>query len=421
MAKVLVISNTCFSRTESNGRTLGNFFLGWPQDCLAQFFLTGTPDGYYCSRYFQVSDRQALNALLGRGNIGGEVCAVDCGNVPPAANSGRKTARNALTMLGRNAIWKSGAWRKCGFWQWVDSFRPDIVLLQAGDCAFMFDLAVETARCQNARLVIYNSEGYYYKDFDYLQGSGLAHWVYPIFQRQMKKSLEKAYDAASCVIYVCDELAEQYARDFSVRGETIFTGSDIRFEKKVEKNDVFSTVYCGNLGLKRHESLIEIAQTLQGISPELFVDVYGAAPDDAVADALNLCPGIRYHGTVPYEKVRELLRDSDLILYVESFDPFYQEDIKFGFSTKIADSLSSGNCFLLYAPEHFACFQYLKKNQAAYTASNRQELEEILRVLVDNPSAAGKYRQAALALAEKNHNVEKNNRRFQTLLRELAD
>ena len=167
MAKVLVISNTCFSRTESNGRTLGNFFLGWPQDSLAQFFLTGTPDGYYCSRYFQVSDRQALNALLGRGNIGGEVCAVDCGNVPPAANSGRKTARNALTMLCRNAIWKSGAWRKCGFWQWVDSFRPDIVLLQAGDCAFMFNLAVETARCQNARLVIYSSEGYYYKDFDY--------------------------------------------------------------------------------------------------------------------------------------------------------------------------------------------------------------------------------------------------------------
>lgn len=420
MAKVLVVSNTCFSRTESNGRTLGNFFLGWPRDCLAQFFLTGTPDNYYCSRYFQVSDRQALNALLGRGNIGGEVSAVDCNNTPPTTNSGKKNARNALTMLGRNAIWKSGAWQKSGYWQWVDSFQPDIVLLQAGDCAFMFDLAVETARCQNARLVIYNSEGYYYKDFDYFRGRGLAHWVYPIFQKQMKKSLEKAYDAASCVIYVCDELRERYAQDFSVRAETIFTGSDIRFEEKAKTNDIFTTVYCGNLGLKRHESLIEIAQALQAISSELFVDVYGAAPDAGVADALNHCPGIRYHGPVPYGKVRQLLRDSDLILYVESFDPFYQEDIKFGFSTKIADSLSSGNCLLLYAPEHFACYQYLKKNQAAYTASNRQELEEILRTLVEKPSAAGKYRQAALALAGKNHNVEKNNRRFQTLLRELA-
>lgn len=419
--KVLVISNECFSKASSNGRTLGNFFVGWPKECLAQFYLTGKPDSYYCDRYFQVSDRQALNAMIGRGNRGGEIVPIDKEPDPvQSLKGGKKTARNALTMLGRNAIWSSGAWQKSGYWNWVDEFKPDIVMLQAGDCAFMYDLAVKTAKQQDAKLVIYNSEGYYYKDFDYFRGRGIAHAVYPVFFRQLRKALEEAYTLASCVIYICDELREQYAQDFSGRAVTIFTGSEIRYEEKEKKNDIFTTVYCGNLGLKRHESLIEIAEVLQSISEDLFIDVYGKAPSNEIAKALNSCKGIRFHGLVPYEKVKQLLRDSDLILYVESFDAFYQEDIKFGFSTKIADSLSSGNCFLLYAPEHFACYQYLKKNEAAYTASSCKELAKIMGELVSNPEARLKYQVAALKLAEENHRVEENNQAFQKLLMELG-
>lgn len=419
--KVLVISNECFSKTSSNGRTLGNFFLGWPKEQLAQFFLIGKPDAYYCDQYFQISDRQALNALLHRDSVGGEVLLTDDEAEIISAQKRKKSVRNALTMLGRNAIWKTKVWQKNGFWNWIDTFAPDIVLLQAGDCAFMYDLAVETAKHTNAKLAIYNSEGYYYKDFDYFRGTGLAHTVYPLFKRQLKKSLEKAYAMAGCVFYICDELKEAYAKDFSGYAETIFTGSEIRYAEKAKKNDNFTTVYLGNLGLKRHESLMDIAQTLQGISKNLYVDVYGKATSEEVANALNTCCGIRYHGMVPYEKVKEILRDSDLLLHVESFDAFYQEDIKFGFSTKIADSLSSGNCFLLYAPEHFACFQYLKKNRAAYVVSSKQELESVLRNLVNNPAARELYRENALALAAKNHRVKKNNAKFQGVLRELVD
>ena len=417
---VLVLSNECFSKTSSNGRTLGNFFLGWPKEHLAQFFLAGTPDGDYCTRYFQVSDRQALNALLGRGGTGGAV-SPGPGAPPCPAAGGKKISRTALTMLGRNAVWNSGAWRKSGFWDWVDAFGPEIVLLQAGDFAFMCDLAVEAAKRTGARLVIYNSENYYYKDFDYFRGTGLAHSAYPLFQRQFRRALEGAYAAADCVVYICDELREQYARDFSVRAETVFTGSEVRYAERARENGVFTTVYCGNLGLKRHESLIDVAGALQNISEDLYVDVYGIAPDGEVAGALNACRGIRYHGPVSYERVKELLRDSDLLLYVESFDAFYQEDVKFGFSTKIADSLSSGNCFLLYAPEHFACYQYLRRNQAAYTVSGRQELEAVLRELVAHPAERKRYQAAALALAEKNHRAEKNSRKFQSILRGLTD
>lgn len=418
--RVLVISNECFSKTSSNGRTLGNFLVGWPKECLAQFYLTGTPDGYYCGRYFQVSDKQALNALMGKNDVGG-VIHVDIQEhaVSPNKNAVKKTARNALTMLCRELIWSTNRWNESGYWKWIDDYKPEVVLLQAGDCGFMFRIALKTTKRYNAKLVIYNSEGYYYKDFDYFRGKGLAHFFYPVFRKQLRSALEAAYSYSDCVIYICDELKERYAQDFKGRAETVFTGSEITYQEKSIRNDVFTTVYCGNLGLKRHESLIEIANALQGISPEFYVDVYGKANDD-VKEAFGTCKGIRYHGMVPYERVKEILRDSDLLLYVESFDPFYQEDIKFGFSTKIADSLSSGNCFLLYAPEHFACYQYLSRNQAAYTASTSKELKEILCELCSNPQAREKYRETALEMAARNHNIELNNSKFQKILRETV-
>lgn len=418
--KVLVISNECFSSMSSNGRTLGNFFAGWPKENLAQFFLNGKPDTHYCDNFFRVSDRQALNAVLGRNDRGGKIKieSIKLDSTMVSVVKKKKT-RNALTMLIRNAVWKIGAWENSGYWKWVQEVQPDIVLLQAGDCAFMYNLAVRTAERVNANLVIYNSEGYYYKNFDYFCGRGIAHALYPIFRRQLMKALEKAYNIASCAIYICDELKEQYAENFTIRSEVVYTGSEITYEPKTVKNSSFRTVYCGNLGLKRHESLIEIADVLQSISKNLYVDVYGKAPDNQVLEALNSCKGIRYHGLVPYEQVKYILRESDLLLYVESFDSFYQEDIKFGFSTKIADSLACGNSFLLYAPEHFACYQYLKKNKAAFTASNRLQLELVLKSIIDNPEERSKYRKAALALAEKNHNVEKNKKKFQKILQEL--
>jgi len=420
--RVLVISNECFSKNSSNGRTLGNFFIGWPKDKLAQFYLTGTPDFDYCSRFFQVSDRHALNAILRKGSIGGEkTVGMTLQEQSVSAQSiGKRQKRDAMTMLGRNAIWKTGAWCRSGYWNWVEKYQPEIILLQAGDCAFMYDIAVETAKRENAKLIIYNSEGYYYKKFDYFRGTGLSHLMYPVFRKQLCKSLDKAYAIANCVIYICDELKQAYAKDFSSRAETVFTGSDVQYEEKIVRNEVFTTVYCGNLGLKRYESLIDIAEELQKIDGSLFVDVYGKANKEVEA-ALRNCKGIRYHGLVPYEEVKRMLRDSDLLLYVESFDEFYQEDIKFGFSTKIADCLASGNCFLLYSPEHFACHQYLKNNQAAFTASNRHELAEVLNQLVHVPEERTKYREKALELAERNHRTATNNEKFQKILRESVE
>jgi spore maturation protein CgeB len=122
---------------------------------------------------------------------------------------------------------------------------------------------------------------------------------------------------------------------------------------------------------------------------------------------------------VPYDQVKEILYCSDLLLHVESFDEFYQEDLKFAFSTKIADSLSSGTCFLLYAPEKLACSKYLIANEVAYVVSDCKKLKSVLELLVGSEKARKRYLSRAIELAEQNHRCEKNIQKFQNILRKL--
>lgn len=418
--KVLVISNECFSKSSSNGRTLGNFFLGWPKDRLAQFFISsGKPDFDYCKNYFQVTDGQALSALkTGRCN-GGRI-----GEPPQTLNSvtctTKKRKRNALTMLARNFVWESGRWKKCGFKQWVKEFNPDIILLQAGDFAFMYRLAVRLAEKCQAKLIIYNSEGYYFKDFDYFRSSGIAKMVYPMFWWDLKRALKRAYGKTTHIFYACDELKREYDEVFSVPSETLYTASEIKAKADgIEPTDSFITSYCGNLGIERHKGLIAVAEELQKISPEFYVDVYGKIPNEKVQEDFDACKGIRYHGLVSYGEVKRIIDTSDLLLHIESFDDFYKEDLKFAFSTKIADLLSSGNSFLLYGPEQLACSKYLRENDAAFVVSDSEKLGITLREIIAKPEIRKRHRKNALMLAEKNHRGGKNVAHFQSVLKNI--
>ena len=284
----------------------------------------------------------------------------------------------------------------------------------------MLRLARTLAERYDVPLVVYNSESYYFKKFDYLRGKGLAHWCYPIFRWHLRTQTRKTLRRAAKSIYICEPLQREYDREFCLPSETVYTATDMRRREATPENPVFRAAYLGNLGVGRHEVLVEVANTLREISPELCLDVYGGIPSEEVRQALERCPGIRYQGFVSYGEVLRVMAESDLLVHGESFDPFYKEDLKFAFSTKLADSLASGTCFLLYAPEEIACARYLRENDAAWVVSDREALETVLRRLVEEPESREKYLTNAAVLVEKNHNAEKNAARFQEILKEAA-
>ena len=421
LPKILIISNECLSETSSNGRTLGNFFIGWDTKNLAQFFIqNGTPDFKYCDNFFKVTDRDALKSLFLK-KLGGKVKQEIKENkeVSNQVVSSRNIKKTPLTMLIRNFIWKIGLWKKNGFYDWIKEFNPEVVLLQSGDSPFMYDLAYDVSKKFNAKLVIYNSEGYYFKDFDYFRSTGLAHLFYPIFFKVLKSSLERAYKQSSYVFYLCDELKREYNKVFNEKSGVFYTSSEMLPIIKEKKNKEFIISYCGNLGINRHRSLIEIADVVQEIKSNIFINVYGKAPNEQVKKELEECKGIKYYGMVSYGEVQEIMYGSDLLLHIESFDEFYKEDLKFAFSTKIADSLSCGKSFLLYAPENLACTKYIIENKVAHVATSKDELHDVLFRIINDDGFRKKYIANALAISEKNHRQKNNCLRFQKILKEI--
>ena len=411
---MLIISNECLSTVTSNGRTLRNFLDGWPREKIAQFCIRGNaPDYSACDNYYYVSDRDALNAFLKGKRASGQMPRTTGGAAPAAGGAG---GRNALTMLLRDLVWNSMRWAGKPFRRWLDGYAPELVLLQAGDCGFMYRLAESISKRYNAPLVIYNSEGYYFKRYDYFKAKGLAHWCYPVFRGLFCRQFRRTMNRAAFAIYICHKLQRDYDREFDIASAVVYTATALEPGRSETHGTGFTVSYLGNLGVGRHEPLTDIARTLQSISEDLRLDVYGRIPNETVRSAFEACPGIRCKGFVSYDEVGRVIRESDLIVHGENFSDFYREDLKYAFSTKFADSLAASKCFLLYAPKNMACTEYLLDNDAAWVATDRQELADILRRLYTQPEIRDRYRDNAAGLVRQNHCMETNVQTFRNIL-----
>ena len=420
--RLLIISNSCLSNNTSNGRTLRNFLLGWDTNKIAQFYIQNEePDFTVCHKYYRVTDGQALKAFLKGAKAGGTVeASLEEKSVTVNSISAKKRSRNPLSMLLRELVWITGRWKSNDFEKWLNDYSPEVVLLQAGDSPFMLKLASDISKKWNIPLVIYNSEVYYFKKFDYFCSKGIPHLLYPVFHSYYKYIFKKTIRRAEGSVYNCEMIKEKYDEEFNLPSEVIYTATEAEYINQKAKDDKFVVSYLGNLGVGRHEGLAEIGNALQKISADYHLDVYGKIPNDAVKAAFENCKGISYKGFISYEQVLEVMSDSDLLVHVENFSDFYRKDLQYAFSTKIADSLAMGVGFLLYAPPEVACSKYLKDNKAAFVVSDKDELFKTLKTLTENPEECRRYSQTARNLAEKNHNFVENANKFQDVLRTVV-
>lgn len=416
--RVLIISNQPLDKSTSNGRTLLNFLGNENCKNMAQFFLRkGRPEFDVCENYFFASDSAVLKAVLKGKSAGGvfEKSQLKEKYVQ-GGRSIKRVSRTPFTMLTRNFLWSRKCWRK-DFYQWVDKFNPECVLLQAGDAPFLYNIAVEIAEKYKAPLVIYNSEDYYFKDYNYFKNSGITGIFYPFFRKMLKKAVKKALEIASVSIYISEDLKETYDKEFNKNSVAIYTATEVEPNITEKKNPIFS--YLGNLGLDRHLGLIKIAEALQRINPQFKLDVYGALDNEAIIKMFEDCSALDYHGLVSYERVKEVIAGSLLVFHTESTDPFYVRDICHGFTTKIADSLASGTCFCIFAPETLSCTKYIIENKCGCVITDHTQLEEKLSEIITDKKLRQEYINNALNLVDKNHNLQKNQTRFEEIINNL--
>ncbi len=418
--KILVISHNCFSESTANGRTLSSFFRQWENSRVAQIFVNQEePNSSVCNSFFRITDKDILSSLFTFKKAGSDLGNFDFIDKSLFKNKGKTFVSKlkiiqrkfpSLLYIFRDILWSTGKWRNEKVYDWIDDFQPDLILLHPGDYSFLYKLTRVILNRKKIPLIIYNSEDYYLKD---------KRSFSPIFHLQRffyKNEVKKTFNLSELVIYSNDLLKCNFNRIFNIRSTVILTSSDLTPNKVLNANKNLRFVYAGNLGHERWRSLVEIGKIIKSINNRLCIDVYSSnLPWEAEGEfcAKN---GINYKGFVSYDKVSEVINNSDVVIHAEGFSNFCKWDIRHGFSTKIADLLSSGKCFLMYGPEEIACVDYLIKNKAAWVATSSNELETVLERICNSVNERERYLEDAKRLIENRHDKDKNCKFFKELM-----
>jgi len=411
MKHLLIISNNCLSKNDSNGRTMLNLLKNFSKDSLAQFYIHGNPDFDVCDNYYCVSDREALNSLLNirhkkpNGKVELNV-SVDTNRYDKKYEN--KIKRNCRNLVIRDWVWSTYRWWTKEFDLFLKKFSPDAVLLQAGDAPFMFKIALKISKKYSVPLYMYNSENYVLKKVMFSSASKYSPW-HMLLKSSLKFQYKRLMQRVSYCFYSTEYLEECYQKVYPHVGKSAFlyTSTDMNNCRNDDnENDNFTMLYCGNLGVGRLPVICEMADVLLNVDPKAILSIYGNILSDS--DRKELCShkNVVYNGVIPYSDIPNKIAKASMVIHCEN--PERLENLKTAFSTKIADSLACGKPFLVYASREYPFVKYLEKNNAAHIAENKNELFSTLKRCISDIEFRYSHVKNSLELSQKNHNLKKN-------------
>ncbi|NLA73359.1 MAG: glycosyltransferase [Clostridiales bacterium] len=408
--KVLIISYIALISTTPNGRTMQSLLQGVEKENLSLFCVRGTPDNHCCASTYRVTNKDALMSLLKLKEMGG-VLPLDSSSQKAGTldKSPRHGDKKSLDYLLREIAWKYGKWNGKKLKNWLNEQKPDCIIYMYGDGAALQNLSVFVSRFLNIPLIVYSCENYCFKGINYIDYKKFSIPFY-FYNRMSSKATKELFRQASALISNSDQLGEEYKRAYNIQNiKTVMMASNMEFIEnfKVKDTKDIRVVYLGSLK-SRADSLAVIANTLSKINPELKLDVYGNITDEYTKNVLENCPFINYKGFVSYDKVKEIMYSSTLLIETIDTDPITVEKKKYGFSTKFADSFACGTPFLVYASKEIIEMRFALEHKCAFAATCEKELLQTLTSALFDEGKRKEQIYAAKSITAKYFNNEKN-------------
>ena len=235
----------------------------------------------------------------------------------------------------------------------------------------------------------------------------------------LKRQYKRFMKHCDWCIYNVDDLENAYREKYRHKGGSIslYTTSEMKVLEDNSK-DRFSLLYCGNLGVGRDEPLCDIARALYEVDPDGVFDIYGKFVNSETEERVCKNSNVVFHGFVDYSEIPRLMSEASILIHCENDSRL--ENLKYAFSTKIADSLSSGRPFLVYAGREYPFVKYLEKNNCAHIASDLYELKDVLQKCKDDREYRNKYCENAINIARLNHNKESNCKKMLEIIEKVT-
>lgn len=417
--KVLIISHTSFTNANSMGSTLASYFSAYPQDKLSQLYIKEMiPDIPICFSYYKITDLELLNKIKhpfkttvgSKINLSEEKMKTNKGTNAKSESIGGYKHR-ALALLLRNILWGTRLWNTKQFKAWIKEIAPQVILVQPGDFAYILKFATKLSKKLDIPLVVHQSEAYYLKEN---QSKSL---IYSIYRNNYKKTYEKMMARASECVYLCETLERDYKKFFPNIGCTIMksTALELKEDSYVFNKNEPKFIYAGNLGeaVGRCEPLADIGRAVKKLGYK--IDVYTSSSGEHMKE-LTPENGIVLHPAVSYDVLQEKIAESDFIVHIENQSQWHKQDLKYAFSTKIADMLASGRCGIIYGSSEISGIEYFKEHALGCVIEDKEELFDKIKQLIDSDTLRENYIKAATERANEYHNADINAQRMNRVI-----
>lgn len=416
--RVLLITRECLRADSNEGNVLLNLFGGQPVECANIYCKPGVPDNDLCAgRYFQLTDRMALENILHRTPMGcivaPEIAAQDSGDAAagksavPAAEAENKKFYDffrghnwEIFHLARELLWQAADFKSGALQQFIKDFAPDIVF--APLCYSRFVLAVQRYAI---RLAGVPAVTYIYDDLYSLRQLRFS----PLFwlnRFALRSAIRKTLALHSFAYTMTQQQAQEYSRMLAVPMQVLRKCASVKPVQPVPHEGV-RLVYAGGIYYGRDDTLAAVADAvriLRAQGQDVRLDIYTASPlRRKTAPRLHDGDGCTVHPPVPAQQLRRIYAAADIALHVESFRKKNALVTRLSFSAKIVDCLSGGCAVLAVCPSLNAGWQYLRDEDAAVCVCDTAGVAAAVTSLVQDAALREQYRCKAAQVLQKNH------------------
>lgn len=411
--RVLIVGTVPYNR-QATSRAFDAYFHFWEKENLAQVFSnTKKPCKGHCGTLYQITDHRILDCWKLKKVKTGVIynyddledawtnnsLEIDDKAIQNAYKFGRQ--HTPLTHLLRGLLWRKRFWKTPEFDKWLEEFNPECVFLSFSDDYFIPQIALYVAKKFNIPIVSSIGDDYYFNT-----KFSLSPFYY-LYKYTYRALIRKVLRHKGSAIYISDKIRDKYNGEFSLDGETVYLNSEIerRPFKEINRENPMIT-YFGNIRMGRNNSLNEIGKALGKINKDYILQVYSNEEDQEYIDVFKENDNVEYCGTIPYAQVLERMSQSDITVIVEGFEKKDIDWSRYSLSTKAADSLASGVAILAYGSNECGIIEYMESTKASAVCSNKQELEDCIRELINNSDMQKEFYEKAIEITENHHKLE---------------
>lgn len=425
LPKILSISLSTW-RKDSGIHTQTDLFKFWNPNRVSQIYTrSDLPNTPVCNNFFRISENEIIKSVYNRNKVGKRVYNTEKldSKTQKAIEAEKKLYARAhkkkswfMTII-REVVWSLGCWKTKALDQFINEESPDVYFVPIYNVVYMGKLQLYILKKFPKPYVCFlTDDNYSYKAC----GKNIFAYIHRFMLRKVVKRLAK-----NCTEMFTITKTEADETDKLFGTHSIVLTKGINYDKLEFKEKKISMpirmVYTGNLLIGRANSLVEISKALSRINckdEKIVLDIYSPTIlDDKIMRYLN-SNGCHFRGSVPKNKVDEIQKSADIVVFVESLEKKHRYDARLSFSTKLTDYFKNGKCIFAIGDRTIAPIIYLKENNCAIIANEYEEIEDQLRKLVENPKMIQQYSRNAFECGKKNHN-EKDIRKvfIQTFLK----